>query len=209
MTNELTEHLERCEKAVQSAKPILAKHGFPDDYRTTTVIGFISMLIEHQESILLLVTQDKAGSAVALLRPIVEGVYRGLWINGCATDEELKKFNDQDEIDLSFGQIAATLDPAHNTGDFFQNFKKGAWKHLCSYTHGGMQQIGRRFVKHQVANNYSDGEIYEVTTTATMFVLVLVSRFLAKQGHADSAKEIDALTETFGPVADKKKEVTE
>jgi hypothetical protein len=208
MTNELKEHLVRCEKAVQSTKPILGKHSFPDDYRTTTVIGFISMLIEHQESIMLLIMHEKAGSAFALLRPIVEGVYRGLWINACATDEELRKFNDQDEIDLSFGQIAAALDPAHNTGDFFQNFKKGAWEHLCSYTHGGMHQIGRRFVKHNVANNYNDGEIYDVTTTATTFVLVLVSRFLAKQGHADSAKEIDALVGTFGPVADGKKAAT-
>jgi hypothetical protein len=41
MTNKLKEHLIRCEKAMQSAKPILAKHGFADDHRTVTVIGFI------------------------------------------------------------------------------------------------------------------------------------------------------------------------
>jgi len=47
MTNKLKEHLIRCEKAMQSAKPILAKHGFADDHRTVTVIGFISVLVEH------------------------------------------------------------------------------------------------------------------------------------------------------------------
>jgi hypothetical protein len=208
MTDQLKEHLIRCEKAVQSAKPILGKHGFHDDYRTVTVIGFISMLIEHQESVLLLIMHDKVGSAFALGRPIVEGAYRGLWINACATDVEIKKFNEQDRIDLEFGEIAAALDPAHNTGDFFQDFKKRTWKALNSYTHGGMLQLGRRFTKHEVLNNYSEGAIYEMTTTVTTCVLILISRFLAGQGHAADAKAVDDLLEMFGPVVDGKQKVT-
>jgi hypothetical protein len=208
MTNELKEHLIRCEKAIQSTKPILAKHGFPGDYRTVTVIGFISVLIEHQESVLLLVMHDKAGSASALVRPIVEGAFRGLWINLPATDEEVKKFNQKDKIDLEFGELATVLDTAYGVGDFFRDFKTRTWKHLNSYTHGGMHQIGRRFVKHEVANNYSEDEIYEMTTTVTTMVLILVSFFLKKQGHVDLGDEVQALVETYGPVAGKKKAVT-
>jgi hypothetical protein len=207
MTNELKEHLIRCEKAVQSTKPILAKRGFPDDYRTVTVIGFISVLIEHQESVLLLVMHNNVGSASALVRPIVEGAFRGLWINLPATDEEVKKFNEKNKIDLEFGDLATALDTAYGMGDFFQDFKTRTWKHLNSYTHGGMHQIGRRFVKHEVASNYSEDEIYEMTTTVTTMVLILTSFFLKKQGHVDSADEIQALLETYGPVADKKKAV--
>jgi len=205
MTKELSEHLTRCEKAIQSAKPILGKHSFPDDYRTVTVIGFISVLIEHQEAVLLLIMHNMAGSAFALARPIVEGAYRGAWLNLPATDDELKKFNEQDKVDQEFGAIATALDRAYGTEDFFQGFKNKAWKSLNSYTHGGMHQIGRRFVKHEVLNNYTDAEIYEITTTVTTLVLVLISLFLKKQGHGDSGKEIDALVETFGPVADGKK----
>lgn len=208
MTNELKAHLIRCEKAMQSAKPIIGKHGFPDDYRTVTVIGFISVLVEHQESVLLLVMHDKVGSASALVRPIVEGAYRGAWINLPATDDEVKKFNEKDKIDLEFGQIAGALDVAYGTGDFFQDFKNRAWKHLNSYTHGGMHQIGRRFTKHEVANNYTEVEIYEMTTMVTTCVLILISLFLKRQGHADSGKEIDALVESYGPVADGKKAIS-
>jgi hypothetical protein len=39
-------------------------------------------------------------------------------------------------------------------------------------------------------------------------VLILVSFFLKKQGHVDSGDEVQALLETYGPVADKKKAVT-
>lgn len=105
----LKEHLIRCEKAMQSAKPILGRHGFPDDHRTVTVVGFVSALIEHQESILLLVIHENAGSASALVRPVVEGAYRALWINLPATNEEVEKFNEKDKIDLEFGEIAAVL----------------------------------------------------------------------------------------------------
>jgi hypothetical protein len=202
---ELNAHLICCEKAVQSTKPILAKHRFPDDYRTVTVIGFISTVIEHQESVLLLAMHDKAGSAAALVRPIVEGAFRGLWINLPATEAEVKKFNADDKIDLGFGEIATALDDAYGMGDFFQDFKTRAWKALNSYTHGGMQQIGRRFIKHEVANNYSEGEIYEMTTTVTTMVLILTSFFLKKQGHAAEGDEIQALLETFGPTAHGKK----
>ncbi len=202
MTNKRKEHLIRCEKAMQFAKPILGEHGFPNDHRTISVIGFISVLIEHQESVLLLVMHEKVGSASALIRSVIEGAYRGMWINLPATDEEVKKFNEKDKIDLEFGEIAAALDKAYGMGNFFQDFKTRTWKGLNSYTHGGMHQIGRRFVKHEVANNYTEEEIYEMTTTVTTIVLLAISFLLKRHGHVDSGDKIQSLLETFGPVAD-------
>lgn len=204
MTNEFKEHLVRCERAVQSVKPILGKHGFPADNRTLTVIGFISWLIEHHEAILLLVMHGMPGSASALLRPIVEGSYRALWINLPATDAEVEHFNRNDEIDLRFGQLAEALDAAYNMGDFFQDFKTRSWGHLNSYTHGGMHQIGRRFLEHEVVNNYTEDELTEMTTTATTVVLLTVSLFLKRHGHQDSGDEIQGFLETYGPNADGK-----
>jgi hypothetical protein len=205
MTPKLREHLVKCENAMQSAKPILGKLHFPDDYRTTVVIGFISILVEHQEAFLLLAVREMFGSAFALGRPIVEGMYRALWLNVCATDQELNRFIQKDEIRLTLAELAEAIDPAHNSGDLFQGLKKNAWKALNSYTHTGMLQIGRRFTKHEVENDYSEGEICEMTTTLTTCVLIVISRFLAKQGHPDDAKAIDALVETYGPVADGQK----
>ena len=86
--------------------------------------------------------------------------------------------------------------------DFFQDFKTRAWKHLNSYTHGGMQQIGRRFVKQEVVNNYSEEEIYEMTTSVTTIVLLVVSFFLKRHGHADSGNEFQELLKTYGPLID-------
>jgi hypothetical protein len=202
MTDNLKEHLIRCEKAMQSVKPILSQHGFPADSRNLTVIGFISWLIEHHEAILLLTMHDMPGSASALLRPVVEGSYRALWINLPATDDEVKTFNEKDKIDPNFGEIAAALDAAYDMAGFFQGLKDRTWNHLNSYTHGGMLQIGRRFTNDEVVNNYSEEEIYEMTATATTIILLAVSLFLKRNGHADSGDTIQSFLETYGPLAD-------
>jgi len=198
MTEALKKHLARCEQAVQAAKPILAQHGFPDDRRTLTVIGFVSILIEHQEAILILVNHGLPGSAAALFRPVVEGSYRALFFNLPASDEQVNNFVVKDELPLKFGEIAAALDTAYGMDDFFQDFKNRSWGHLNSYTHGGMHQIGRRFLKGEVANNYPDAELYELTTSATTIVLLTISIFLKRHGHAESAARIDALMEKYG-----------
>jgi len=83
-----------------------------------------------------------------------------------------------------------------------QGLKDRTWKHLNSYTHGGMLQIGRRFTKNEVANNYTDDEIYEMTTTATTIILLTVSSFLKRNGHTDSGETIQGFLETYGPLAD-------
>ena len=90
-------------------------------------------------------------------------------------------------------------------GDFFKDFKNRTWKNLNSYTHGGMHQIGRRFVKDEVANNYHEEEIYEMTNLVTTIVLLAISFFLKRHGHADSGDQVQALLEAFGPVVDGKK----
>ena len=51
----LKQHLIRCEIAMQSAKPILGKSQLSDRCPDSTVIGFVSVLIEHQEAIRILV----------------------------------------------------------------------------------------------------------------------------------------------------------
>jgi hypothetical protein len=209
MTEKLKAHLVRCEASMNAARTILARHEFPTDSRTLTVIGFVSWLVEHQDSILLLVLHDKVGSASALVRPVVEGAYRALWINLPASDAEVEKFNSKDEIDLSFGKMAEALDKAYGTDDFFQDLKARGWGSLNSYTHGGMQQIGRRFVKNEVANNYSEGEIYEMTTSVTTMVLLAISCLLKKHGYTDSGDKIQALMETYGPLEDAKKQARE
>lgn len=176
---------------------ILSKHSFPTDNRTLTVIGFISVLVQRQESILLLVIHSNPGSASALVRPVVEGAFRALWINHPATDAEVKKFNEEDKIGLTFGEIADALDTAYGGGGMFKSFKNRTWDPLNSFTHGGMHQMGRCFIKQEIANNYSEEDLREITTLVTVIVLLAISMFLEKYGHSSAVNQIQSLVQSF------------
>lgn len=206
MKPETLEHLKEVERAIEKAKQLLGKHGYPDDLRNVVVIGFISQVVEHHESMLLLIRNGKAGSAFALARSIFESMMRGLWISVCATEEQIKDFESKDEFPLNMTDMSKAIDERISPGEpgeagFFEDLKTRAWKAMCSYTHTGLLQLGRRFTGHNVEPSYTDGEIFEATTTATTCVLLLVASFLRVQGHENEGAEADALTETYGPLA--------
>jgi hypothetical protein len=199
MTPEALGHLNQVEAAVQEAKRLLARHGYLDDRRTVIVIGFIDQIIEHHESMLLLLRNDKTGSAFALARSVVEGMYRGMWINFVATDVQIERFERTDEIGLNMTELACAIDAGYHAEDFFEDLKRCSWDALNSYTHTGMLQLGRRFREHNVEPSYTDAQIVEITTAVTTCVLLLVGKFLAVQNHADECRAAEALVETYGP----------
>lgn len=198
MNTETGEHQNSVERAIQEAKRLLAKHGYPDTPRTVVVIGLIDQMIEHHEAMLLLIRNGKVGSAFALERSIFEGAYRGLWLNFCASDAEVQDFVQTDRLPLNMPDMARAIDTKYSAYGFFEDLKSRAWDALCSYTHTGILQLGRRFSGQKVKPSYSDGEIFEGTTAATTCILLLVGKFLAVQGHNDDCRTAEALTRTYG-----------
>jgi uncharacterized protein DUF6988 len=156
MTPETIEHLCQVEKAIEKPKAILSWQGYPDDRRTVITIAMVDQLIEHHGAILLLIRSGKVGSAFALARPVIEGMYRGLWINFCATDEQLQKFDETDELPLTMKELADEIDTKYLADGFFANLKQRSWKALCSYAHNGMLQLARRFTGHQLKPAYTE-----------------------------------------------------
>jgi hypothetical protein len=186
--------LKLAEEVIGEVKKILSAHRFSDDEWSTVVIAFIDQGIEHHSAILLLLRSKLTGSGFALVRPVVEILVRGVWITACATDAQLKKFREDDEIELSFGAMSAAIDKVCGI-DFFKPFKVKSWEALNSYTHTGILQLGRRFTGDRLEPSYKDGELIEVVHTSTIAIIMLVRPFLVKHGQHDAAKEIDKLAE--------------
>jgi hypothetical protein len=199
MKPETTEHLNKVEAAIREGKGLLAKYGYPDDLRTVIVIGFVDQMIEHHEAMLLLVRKGKVGSAFSLARSIFESAYRGLWVNFCATDAEIQDFEQHDKLPLNIRDMARAIDTKYRAHGFFEDLKNRAWPALCSYTHTGLLQLGRRFTGSDVKPAYTDDEIFEATTTVTTCILLLVGKFLAVQNHVDDCRAAEGLTATYGP----------
>jgi hypothetical protein len=191
----------RVEVAIEKVKELLSAQQFPDDLRTVILAATIDQLIEHQESMLLLIRSGKTGSSFALARAVIEGMYRGLWLNFCATEDEVKGFEKEDKLPVTMQQMADRIDEKYRGEGFFDDLKKRTWPVLCSYADTGMLQLGRRFTGHQLKPAYSDGEIFEITTAATTAVLTLTSKFCAVQKLTNESREAEKLIESFGPAS--------
>lgn len=199
MTPELSENLNDVEAVIGKTKNILARSGYPRDLRTVMVVAFIDQIIEHHEAMLLLIRNSKIGSAFALARSVIDGMYRGLWANSCATTAQLEKFRQDDILPVNMSEMADAIDCMYRgENGFFKDFKMRSWSALCSFTHTGTRQLGRRFTGQNLQPSYSDAEIVEATTSVTTCVLVLVRGFLAAQNRLHEAQETDALLGTYG-----------
>jgi hypothetical protein len=201
MTPETTKHLETVEGIMGKAKAILARHSYPDDLRGVIVMGTLTQIIEHHEAMLLSIRNDKIGSAFALVRSIVEGVYRGLWVNFCATEAQLQVFERDDRLPLNMVEMAQAIDAKYQAQGFFENLRARSWAAMCSYAHTGMLQLGRRFTGAVAKPAYTEEEITQATTTATTCTLLLIGKFLAVQNYVADCKEAEALIGTYGPAA--------
>lgn len=200
MTSETAEHLKQVETAIEKLKEVLSGCRIAQELRNVILIGTIDQLIEHHASVLLLIRSDKVGSAFVLSRSIVEGMYRGLWLNFCATDDEVKAFEQKDKLP-TMDKLADAIDDHYRAEGFFEDLRKRAWPHLCSYAHTGMLQLGRRFTGDVLAPNYSDGEIVEITTSITTCILTMTSKVLARLNLGPEALVAEKLILTFGPAS--------
>ncbi len=64
------------------------------------------------------------GSALALVRAIVEAIYKGTWAIAYATEDDAEKMN-QDVFDWpGMGAIVVKADAAYETGGFFETAKE-------------------------------------------------------------------------------------
>jgi hypothetical protein len=202
MTPELTKTLAKLEGVINAAIPILERNQIKIEAqtppRTPLVLMTISQSVEHHQAMILLLRNDKTGSAFTLARSIFDGMYRGLWFDKSATTDEIRHFLREDEIKRPIGEMAKAIDAASNTGGrIFQDFKRGAWSILCSFSHNGMQQLGRRFTGTMMQPSYPDSQKATIMELATVCVLLLAQGFLEARGFAREAEEIAGLMLTL------------
>jgi len=71
--------------------------------------GCLDMALEHQKAIVLLVANKLYGSAFALARLIFEAYVRGIWLQLCASEEEVEKFK-KDGVEKMFDTLVREIE---------------------------------------------------------------------------------------------------
>ena len=139
---------------------------FPASDRNRLAAACFHQALEHHESILVLVRRSLLGSVMALVRPMFEIYIRGIWLNICASDADLDKFQ-KGKLDRQFAEFISDIESheGYNVG-VLSEVKKSSWRAMNDYTHGGALQVIRRITPDSIASNYSDEQILEVIAFA-------------------------------------------
>src|ERR1700686_2673338 len=123
---------------------IVAKGEVPTGERNLLLMALWSLVFEIHRAILCLIDNKFFGAAQALERTLIEATIRA-HVVVMGSDDDVKQIV-KDTYKTNFNTIRGEIDNAFGTGTLFEKFlDEAARVALHSYTHGGMQQIGRRF----------------------------------------------------------------
>ena len=174
-------------------------HAYPSETKTNLLIAYVAIALEHHEAIHLLVKSELHGSAFALTRSFFEAMFRALWINSCATQDQNEQVANRDDAKFpTVGEMVAMIDQRYSTDNFFTSIKRASWAAMCSYTHSGLLQITRRFTGNDVKANYGDAEILEVLNATNAAIILLSRMFFVSMGCQHEAAEVEKMMAEYG-----------
>jgi hypothetical protein len=197
MKSDLASHLDKTRDTVTGVDRIVSSHRYPGDTRTVMIRGLLATIIQHHRSILQLLKSGAVDSSYALARDIVKGTRYGLWINSSATEEDISRIEADDEFPLSIPELVRAIDAAYDTDPFFQSLKNRWGSQLYKYTRSDVVQLGRWNMDASSGLRANDKELGEVTTIATLCILLLAAKFLSAQKHLADCQQIEALAADY------------
>lgn len=145
----------------------------PGSKRLQLALACQHLAFEHGQAAIVLAEQGLYGSALALQRPMVEGIVRGMWLRYTAKDDEEAMAVVQQGKFPHFDQMIqgslSSIDQNDRTP--LDVLRKIWWKRLCGYTHGGSEQIYARLGPSGLCAYYPDDEIMHLLRSSNMIRL--------------------------------------
>ncbi len=171
----MNELLKKTKSLTESIDDLLHGQQIPSDEKCFVPCGCFDVVLEHRKAIVNLIEGSLFGSAFSLVRPVYETYIRGLWLLNCASESEMRRFL-RDRIKKDLQQLIDAIEKCKGYEEgVLSEVKSVAWNPMCSYTHGGWRQIGRRFNGSYIEPNYDSGEVIEVLNFVNVIGIFIVS----------------------------------
>ncbi len=178
---------------------------YPADTKTTMLLAYVDIALEHHEAIWLLAKSKLNGSAFAMVRPVFDSMFRALWINKVATEQQIERAS-RDELPFPMSEIPDEIkkgyfsDRPPEEAELFDKILqslKEAWGAMCSYTHSGALQLARRFTGDELKPDYSEGAIVEALNLVTLALLLLMHMFFVSMRCQKEDEETQTLLRQY------------
>jgi hypothetical protein len=161
------------------------------DDRGHTALGFMSVALQHEDSIIRLVEiGDHDSSALALVRCLIEACHRGMWLLTCATDDQVEHIRSQE---FDWGIFREMGDEIAKKLKLSVDFAipKDAWGLLNSFTHTGYEQLARQYDPEGFIEAAFDPDYLEAFVPLTSVNLALLAAGTCVQcGRGDFSRQI-------------------
>jgi hypothetical protein len=163
---------------------------FPASDRNRLAAACFHQALEHHEAIVVLARRRLFGSMMALVRPMFEIYIRGIWLNLCASNTDLEKFQNG-KLDRKFAELINDIEShdGYSVG-VLSDVKKSSWRAMNDYTHGGALQVIRRITPDSIASDYTDKQILEVLEFAGAVGYWATSEVALLARREDIAREL-------------------
>jgi hypothetical protein len=194
MTEALREELNRAHEMHG-----LTAEALVDDYnldrRGFLFVSFVSLCMSHHKAVMLLVADDEiSGSALALARPLVEAVCRGMFVGYEADDTQLEAIENGAEPYPPFKQLVVVLDKRLGVPGFFSQYIE-TWKSLNDLGHGGQFQLSTRVDENGfVGAFHSEQDLCNLLRGSTSALMRIATAFL---GNLKSPEAGESLGRSF------------
>lgn len=138
----------------------------------------IDLALEHHRAIIMLVEAGELGTAVALIRPLLEASASAFWLIYAAGDDEIMALPTEPAVETSdhdvpmLGEMAKALTPYFpaivglTEGLSKKGSRTARWLH--KYTHGGTPQLARR----DRANGWLEADVILALLRADLFAVL-------------------------------------
>ena len=155
------------------------------------------LALEHAAGIVRLVAAANYASAFALVRCEFECFVRGAWLHHRATDAEIEKFVEKDEIKPKMGELIDALEQGSPFEDkLLSSVKEKAWKPMNGYTHGGIHQVSPRLQGDYIEPAFDDEALLEVIQFAGTMALIAFGEIAALAKRTDLIEETQAMIDS-------------
>jgi hypothetical protein len=170
------------------------------------VIASVGTALEYHEAIWLVHERKLDGSAVAMIRLVFEAMFRALWLNAVASDQQVEQAAEdkldwlrikvRDDIKRVYFGTPADPVRAETLDQLFKSIAE-VWKILHSYTHSGARQLTRRFTFDEVKPNYTEQELAQALSAPTAILLLGSRLFFGSIGAHQEAEDTAAMRDQY------------
>lgn len=166
--------------------------------RNRTAAGLLYLSMQHFDSILILMDNQRHGSAAALVRPQYETMIRGSWFFHCATEAKIESFLDGGKAP-GIKEMIGNLEklPGYDAGQLSRIHAK-VWGIMNSYTHGGSEQAHYHNSETDIGVNFQPETLREIVRSCSAIALSSANVVAIISGNLEVARQlIDRFNQEF------------